>query len=141
MGRLSLIGHQQARADRPGCLVWRFYLSFANILPKPVEGGEDKGVAGWLPRLPAAQSGEWRGNMVSIRKQLSLFTFAFVCLAVCLGPRWSGCPVCKHGVFANPFVNACVCVRCCEGPSYDRERGARLSKAAVDAVGAHAARF
>ena len=27
------------------------------------------------------------------------------------------------------------------GPSYDRERGARLSKAAVDAVGAHAARF
>ena len=27
------------------------------------------------------------------------------------------------------------------GPAYDRERGARLSKAAVDAVGAHAARF
>ena len=27
------------------------------------------------------------------------------------------------------------------GPSYDRERGARLSKAAVDAVSAHAARF
>ena len=24
-----------------------------NILPKPVEGGEDKGVAGWLQRLPA----------------------------------------------------------------------------------------
>ena len=34
-----------------------------NILPKPVEGGEDKGVAGWLPRLPAAQSGEWVGGV------------------------------------------------------------------------------
>ena len=82
MGRLSLIGHQQARADRPGCLVWRFYLSFANILPKPVEGGEDKGVAGWLPRLPAAQSGEWRGNMVST--QTARFVYVCVCLFGCL---------------------------------------------------------
>ena len=40
-------------------------------------------------------------SIVSTQTGRRLFTFVFVCLAVCLGPRWFGCPVCKHGVFAN----------------------------------------
>ena len=48
-----------------------------------------------------------RGTMMSTQTRPRLCTFAFVCLAVCLGARWSGCPVCKHGLFANRLF-ACL---------------------------------